>query len=67
MSGTKQKTLNQKMEELNQQIGWFHGDEFELDKATEKYQEAIKLAEEIRDDLENLKNEVDVLAENFIK
>lgn len=68
MSETKKpKTINKKMEELNQKIGWFHTDEFKLDEATEKYKEAISLAEEIRDDLNNLKNEVDVLAEDFIK
>ena len=68
MSETKKsKSINKKMEELNQKIGWFHTDEFQLDEATQKYKEAIALAEEIRDDLNNLKNEVDVLAEDFIK
>ncbi len=65
MSATK--TLNQKMADLDQKIEWFHTDEFELDKATGKYKEAIALAEEIRDDLAKIKNEVEILAEDFSK
>ena len=55
------------MADLDQKIEWFHTDEFELDKATGKYKEAIALAEEIRDDLAKIKNEVEILAEDFTK
>ena len=61
------KTIDQKIEQLNQEIDWFYGDEFSLDHATEKYKSSIKLAEEIKKDLNSLKNEVAVLSEDFSK
>ena len=61
------KTIDQKIEKLNQEIDWFYGDEFSLDHATEKYKGSIKLAEEIKKDLKDLKNEVTVLTEDFSK
>lgn len=68
MSETKKnETLNQKMAELNQKIGWFNTDEFQLDEATTKYKEAIDLATEIKKDLTEMKNEVEILTEDFTK
>lgn len=68
MSETKKnKTLNQKMAELNQKIEWFNTDEFQLDEATTKYKEAIDLATEIKKDLTEMKNEVEILTEDFTK
>lgn len=68
MSETKKnETLNQKMAELNQKIEWFNTDEFQLDEATTKYKEAIDLATEIKKDLTEMKNEVEILTEDFTK
>ena len=61
------KTLNQKIEELDKKTGWFYSDEFELSESAEKYKEAIDLAKEIKKDLSDLKNEIEVLAEDFSK
>lgn len=63
----KSKTLNQKIEELDNQVEWFYSDDFKLDQATEKYKKATKLAKEIDVDLKNLKNEIEILAEDFSK
>lgn len=60
-------SLNKKIDKLDNEVEWFYSDEFELDVAVKKYQEAIKLAKEIEDDLTNLKNEIEVLAEDFSK
>ena len=65
MSATK--SLNQKFEELEKAKEWFYSDEFNLDEATSKYKETIKLAKEIEKDLAELKNEIEVLAEDFSK
>ena len=59
--------LNQKIEKLDSEVEWFYSDEFELTQAVEKYKQAIKLAKEIERDLDELKNEIVVLAENFSK
>lgn len=62
-----EKSLNQKIKELDKKVEWFSSSDFELDKAMEKYKEALKLAEEIEKDLKDLKNEVEVLDVDFSK
>lgn len=64
---TEKKTINQKIDELNQKVDWFYSDEFSLDEATAKYKEASKLAKEIEADLDNLKNEISVIQKDFTK
>lgn len=61
------KTLNQKIEKLNKEVEWFYSDEFKLDEAILRYEEAAKLAKEIEKDLGELKNKVEVLKEKFDK
>ena len=64
---SEKKSLNQKIEELDKQVEWFYSDEFKLEEATTKYKEATKLAKEIEKDLNDLKNEIEVLTEDFSK
>ncbi|MDO4612352.1 MAG: hypothetical protein Q4B29_02760 [Candidatus Saccharibacteria bacterium] len=61
------KSLNQKIEELDKKVEWFYSDDFKLEEATENYKAAAKLAKEIEGDLLNLKNEIEVLTEDFSK
>lgn len=61
------KSLNEKMGELDAQLEWFYSEEFKLEDATEKYKAAAELAGEIEKDLKNMKNEIEVLTENFSK
>lgn len=68
MSETDKKpNLNQKITKLDEAVEWFYGDDFSLDEATDKYKNTLSLAKEINEDLENLKNEITVLAEDFSK
>ncbi len=60
-------SLNQKIEQLDSQVEWFYSDEFKLDEATDKYKQAVTLAKEIEKDLAELKNEIEVLSEDFSK
>ena len=60
-------SLNQKIEELDGQVEWFYSVDFKLEDATSKYKEAVKLAKEIEKDLNELKNEIEILAEDFSK
>lgn len=62
-----EKTLNQKIKELDMKVEWFESPDFKLEKAMDNYKEALKLAEEIEKDLKNLKNEVEVLTVDFSK
>jgi len=61
------ETLNQKIEKLDQEVEWFYSDDFKLEEAVNKYKEAIKLAKGIEEDLAVLKNEIEVLSEDFSK
>ena len=65
MSTKSNQTIQQKTEALNDLIAWFDSDEFELEKALEKFKEAETLATEIERDLLELKNEVTVLKQKF--
>lgn len=63
----KELSLNQKIEKLDAEVEWFYSDEFKLEDAVEKYKGAAELANSIKDDLEKLKNEIQVLSEDFSK
>ncbi len=56
-------TINQKISQLDQAVDWFYGEDFNLDQALIKYQNAIQLTEDIKNDLEQLKNQVEVIAD----
>ena len=62
-----EKSLNQKIEELDGKVEWFYSDEFKLEEAVNKYKDAAKLAREIEKDLDELKNEIEVLSKDFSK
>lgn len=63
----QEKSLNDKIAELDKKVEWFYSDEFKLEDAVENYKDAAKLAKEIEKDLTELKNEIEVLAEDFSK
>lgn len=62
---SEKETINQKIEKLNKEVEWFYGEDFSLEKATEKYKKSIKLTKEIEKDLNDLKNEIEILSEDF--
>ena len=64
---TEKISLNQKIAKLDSEVEWFYSDEFKLEEATERYKKAAKLAKVIEKDLNELKNEIEVLAEDFSK
>lgn len=64
---TKNKSISEKMKDLETATEWFYSDDFALEKATEKYKSTMKLAEEIEKDLNELKNEISVIEKDFTK
>ncbi len=64
---SEKKTISQKIEELDKSTEWFYSDDFNLDEAVKKYQEAIGIAKELQKDLNDLQNEVEILTEDFSK
>lgn len=64
---SEKMSLNQKIEALDTEVEWFYSDEFKLEDAVERYKKAMELANDIKKDLESLKNEIEVLSEDFSK
>ena len=60
-----QPTIEDKMNKLRELVSWFESDDFQLEKASLKFEEAAKLASEIEEDLTKLKNTVSVLKQSF--
>ena len=54
-----------KIVQLHQNLEWFYGDEFKLEEAAKKYQEAAELAKDIEKELETLKNQIEVISKDF--
>lgn len=61
----KNKTIEEKMDELREQAAWFESDEFSLSHAKERFDAAAKLARDIESDLSEMENQVTVLKESF--
>ena len=64
---TKEATITEKIKKLDEATSWFYSDEFKLDEATDKYQNAMKLAKEIERDLNELKNKIEIIEQDFTK
>lgn len=60
---TKSISIEDKLAQLDTAVEWFYGDEFSLDQAIDKYRAAADLAREIEQDLTQLRNEVEVVAD----
>lgn len=62
---TNEKTIEQMMAELNEQIAWFQGEEFNLDEAKQRFAEARQLAKDITAALDDMQHDITVLSEDF--
>lgn len=58
-------TIAQKTAMLSELVAWFDGDDFELEKALDKFSEAQALATEIEEDLSALKNSISIVNQSF--
>ena len=61
------KSISDKIAELKEGVDWFYSDDFKLEDASDKYKALTGLAKEIEKDLDELKNEVKVIDEDFSK
>lgn len=59
------KTIQEKMRELDALVAWFDGEEFKLEEAMGVYKKAEALAESIEKELAEYKNEIIVLKKKF--
>ncbi len=58
MSNDKPTTIEQKIAELEKLVTWFDSDDFVLEQAIEHYEHAKKLADEVQQDVLQLKNTI---------
>lgn len=65
MSAKNNGSISEKTIKLNELVGWFDGDDFELEEALDKFAEAEKLAAEIEADLLAMKNTISVVKKKF--
>lgn len=65
MSVKSNPTIQEKTVQLDELVAWFDSDDFELEKALDKFAEAEKLAEEIEHDLAALKNNIEIVKAKF--
>ena len=58
-------TIQEKMTKLRELIAWFDSEDFVLEEATDRFKNAEELAREIENDLDVLKNEIQVVKKSF--
>ena len=65
MSEKNDKPLKDQLAQLDEIIGWFDQDDFDLDQALEKFDQGVALADDIKKRLLKLENKIVVLKERF--
>lgn len=63
-SDADNRSLREQMEQLEEILAWFDSDEFELEAAVERYQQAARVAEQIDQRLREIKNKVTIITED---
>ena len=65
--GSNNASISQKLAQLNEYVAWFESDDFVLEQAIDKYNQAKKLADELMASLESFKNDVTMIKKQFEK
>lgn len=65
MSAKKNESIEERLQQLEEKVRWFEGDEFQLEQAVERFKDAEEYAANIQKDLTSLKNEITVLKQSF--
>jgi exodeoxyribonuclease VII small subunit len=65
MSAKNEPSLKDQLNQLDELIAWFDQEDFDLDEALKKFDQGVKLAEDIKSRLSKLENKITVLKERF--
>lgn len=65
MSKENKPSISEKIAKLDELLGWFDSDNFELEEALAKFSEAKALADDIERSLNDMKNKITVVSEQF--
>jgi len=58
-------SIQDKLAQLDALVAWFNSDDFRLEEASKKLQEAKALAVTVEHDLERVENEVTIVKQSF--
>ena len=58
-------SIEEMLSQLDAKMAWFHGEDFRLEEAKERFAEVKILAEQAEKTLEDMQNEIEVLAHDF--
>lgn len=58
-------SIQAKLQQLDELVAWFQSDEFELEQATTKLQDAKRLATDIEQGLDAVENEITIIKKSF--
>ena len=64
-NNTPEKSVQEKLTDLSELVGWFQGSSFQLETALDKFKEAEALADQIETDLTKLKNDITIVKKKF--
>lgn len=59
------KTIDEMMTLLEEKLQWFHGEDFRLEEAKQRFVEARDLAAEIETRLNDMQHEIEILSKDF--
>jgi exonuclease VII small subunit len=65
MSAKKDKSLAEQIEHLDKLASWFEQDDFDIEEAIVKFEEASEVAESVKTKLSELENKITVLKQRF--
>ena len=64
-ANNEDKSVQDKLTDLSELVGWFQGSSFKLETALDKFKEAEALADTIEKDLTKLKNDIKIVKKKF--
>lgn len=59
------ETIQEKTAKLSELVAWFDSDEFTFEASLDKFKEAETLADDIEKDLNELKNNIQIVKQRF--
>lgn len=65
MSQTSKTNISEQLNKLQQSLAWFDSEDFNLDEAIQRYEESSKIADDLKKSLEEIRNKVEILKQNF--
>lgn len=59
------KSIKQLTDEFEEILAWFDCDDIDIEQATQKFEQAVKLAETIKKHLNESKNKIEIVKQKF--